>query len=179
MKHASIQHFEYHAWANRRLFDHLDTLPDEIFTQPVQSVFPTIREVLVHIYQVDTMWLSVMSGYTFRETMAHIEEHKEKSADRSKDELRTLFDEAERSYISFFEQLDDPDVEMTIHHPRFGSMKSVVAELVHHVVNHGTYHRGNITAMLRQMGQSGVPTDYVFFLAGQDPSAEKEATDSE
>ncbi|WP_313897918.1 DinB family protein [Brevibacillus sp. FSL L8-0520] len=33
-----------------------------------------------------------------------------------------------------------------------------------HVVNHGTYHRGNIAAMLRQQGYAGVPTDYVFYL---------------
>ncbi|MEC5258611.1 DinB family protein [Bacillus amyloliquefaciens] len=30
-------------------------------------------------------------------------------------------------------------------------------------MNHGTYHRGNISAMLHQMGYKGVPTDYIFF----------------
>ncbi|MEK3724277.1 DinB family protein [Paenibacillus sp. FSL H8-0034] len=39
-----------------------------------------------------------------------------------------------------------------------------LVELVQHVVNHGTYHRGNITAMLRQLGHKGVPTDYIFYL---------------
>lgn len=32
------------------------------------------------------------------------------------------------------------------------------------IVNHGTYHRGNLTVMLRQLGRSGVSTDYIFYL---------------
>jgi uncharacterized damage-inducible protein DinB len=43
-------------------------------------------------------------------------------------------------------------------------MKTSVSELVPHVVNHGTYHRGNITAMLRQMGYASVSTDYGIYL---------------
>lgn len=64
MKHSAIQQYDYHAWANRRFFDHLTTLPKEICTQPVKSVFSSVQEVLVHIYKTDTMWLSVMSGDT-------------------------------------------------------------------------------------------------------------------
>lgn len=37
-------------------------------------------------------------------------------------------------------------------------------ELVRHLTNHGTYHRGNISTMIRQQGFEGVPTDYIFFL---------------
>lgn len=35
--------------------------------------------------------------------------------------------------------------------------------MVLHVVNHGTYHRGNISAMLHQLGDSSVMTDYAFY----------------
>ena len=43
-------------------------------------------------------------------------------------------------------------------------MKTAAADMILHVVNHGTYHRGNITAMLRQMGYASVPTDYGIYL---------------
>lgn len=43
-------------------------------------------------------------------------------------------------------------------------MNTSAAELVPHVVNHGTYHRGNITAMLRQMGYASTSTDYGLYL---------------
>jgi uncharacterized damage-inducible protein DinB len=35
--------------------------------------------------------------------------------------------------------------------------------MVRHVVNHGTYHRGQVAAMLRQLGYSPPPTDYLVF----------------
>ncbi|WP_379865959.1 DinB family protein [Laceyella putida] len=43
-------------------------------------------------------------------------------------------------------------------------MKINLSELVQHVVNHGTYHRGNITAMLRQLDNKGTFTDFIFYL---------------
>lgn len=177
MKHSAIQQFNYHAWSNHRVFDHLNSLPGDLYTREVESVFPTLQDVLVHLYQVDTMWLSVMSGDSFKKTMALIKQHEEKSKGRPLDELRNLFGEAEQSYASFFDQLDDPDAGISINHPRYGSLQTTVAELVGHVVNHGTYHRGNITAMLRQMGHSGVPTDYVFYLFELNNPADSEAPD--
>jgi uncharacterized damage-inducible protein DinB len=167
MKHSSIRQFKYHVWANQRLFEHLKSLPDESIDRQVESVFSSIREVLDHISQVDTLWLSVMSGDSFQKTMDVIKLHEGKAAGLSLNEIQHLFGETVQSYTRFFERLKDPDEQITIRHPRFGSLETSVAELVYHVVNHGTYHRGNITAMLRQMGYAGVPTDYVFFLAGQ------------
>ncbi len=38
-----------------------------------------------------------------------------------------------------------------------------LSEMILHVVNHGTYHRGNISAMLHQLGDSSVMTDYAFY----------------
>ena len=49
-------------------------------------------------------------------------------------------------------------------HPKLGTLESTYADTILHVVNHGTYHRGNVTAMLRQLGHSGVPTDYMYYL---------------
>lgn len=164
MNHTAIQQIDYHAWANQRFFDHLSALPTETFTQTVQSVFPSIQEALIHIYQVDILWLSVMSGDTFDQTMAIINEHEAKSAGTSLDQLRELYNEAEQSYRTHLSRTDDPDASITIHHPQYGSMETSISELIHHVVNHGTYHRGNITAMLRQMGHTGISSDYIFFL---------------
>lgn len=50
-------------------------------------------------------------------------------------------------------------------HPKLGRLDTHFSELVQHVVNHGTYHRGNLTAMIRQQGYSSVSKDYVFYLS--------------
>ncbi|MEC2456617.1 DinB family protein, partial [Bacillus cereus] len=43
-------------------------------------------------------------------------------------------------------------------------LETSILELVQHVVNHGTYHRGNITAMIRQLGHSSTMMDFVLYL---------------
>ncbi|MEX2600734.1 MAG: DinB family protein [Balneolaceae bacterium] len=164
MKHPAIQQYHYHKWANDRVFEHLKSLPAELFDNEIKSVFSSIREVFVHMYQVDGMWLSVMAGDELSKTMAVIKELNEKSKGRDLDETRQLFEELNRQYETFLGEHEDLDKEITIKHPHFGEMSTLVSELVKHVVNHGTYHRGNISAMLRQQGYKGVPTDYIFYL---------------
>ena len=78
--------------------------------------------------------------------------------------MHELYSQINQQYESFFEELDDLDEAITIEHPTYGKLETPISDLVRHVVNHGTYHRGNITAMIRQQGHAGVPTDYVFYL---------------
>lgn len=164
MKHPVILQYDYHKWANNRIFDHLYKLPDSVYDQEIKSVFSSLKEVFIHVYLVDGMWLSVMSGDSFSETMNVINQLKEKSENPDFDEIQTLYKENNRQYEDFFSKQEDLDEVISIEHPRYGKMDVAVSELVKHVVNHGTYHRGNITAMLRQQGHTGVPTDYIFYL---------------
>lgn len=164
MKHPAKQLYDYHTWANARFFDHLKSLPDEVFHTEIKSVFSSVREVFIHIYQVDGLWLSVMSGDSFSETMKTIKELQTKSTDKGLAEMQELYAELSGLYDAFLDELDDPDTIISIEHPEFGELEASIADLIKHVVNHGTYHRGNITAMLRQQGQEGVPTDYIFYL---------------
>ncbi len=162
MKHSAIQQHNYHCWANNRFFKHLKTLSSEIYTQEIESVFSSISEVITHVYRVDGMWLSVMSGDSFEETMQFIKKLETQSKDKGLGKMQKLYKELAREYASFFESQDLDEV-ISIEHPRYGSLETAVSELVQHVVNHGTYHRGNITAMLRQQGETGIPTDYIFY----------------
>lgn len=164
MKHPAIQQYHYHTWANNRIFEHLKELPGEIYNQQIKSVFSSLQEVLTHMYQADGMWLSVMSGDDFSQTMKIFKQQKEKSAGQPLDQMNRLYKEMNQSYEAFLHEHDDLDKPMKIQHPKYGELKTPVTEMVKHIVNHGTYHRGNITAMLRQQGHAGVPTDYIFYL---------------
>ncbi|MCW9708330.1 DinB family protein [Fodinibius salsisoli] len=166
MKHSAIQQYDYHQWANNRFFEHLKQLPAGLYTQEVESVFSSIAEVISHIYRVDGMWLSVMSGDSFEETMQVIKKLETQSDGKGLELMQRLNEALAQRYATFFKQ-QDPDEIISVEHPRYGALETSVANLVQHVVNHGTYHRGNITAMLRQQGEAGIPTDYVFYLYEQ------------
>lgn len=164
MRHPAIQQYDYHKWANTRIIERLKELPDKVYDQEIKSVFSSIQEVIIHIYQVDGMWLSVMSGDSFSQTMEIIKQLKERSTGKDLAEMEKRYEEVAGQYEAFLNGLDDPDESITIHHPTYGELDTRVTDLVKHVVNHGTYHRGNITAMLRQQDHAGVPTDYIFYL---------------
>ncbi|SMO93932.1 DinB family protein [Gracilimonas mengyeensis] len=164
MQHPAITQYKYHQWANDRIFGRLLELPDEVYDQSIKSVFNSIQEVLAHIYQTDGMWLSVMSGDDFAQTVETLKQIKEKCDNKSLTQIDDLYKAMNTQYLDFLNKQDDLDRELTIKPPKYGPLEISVTEMVKHVVNHGTYHRGNITAMLRQQGHAGVPTDYIFYL---------------
>lgn len=163
MSHPVIEQYDYHHWANLQMLSNLNNLPQEIIDREIQSVFPTIRSLLIHIYQMDGMWLSVMSGDTFEKSREVLVRLGEEAKEKSLEELGVLYAELSVKYRKFLEESHLED-NLSISHPRFGTLNAKLYGLVQHVVNHATYHRGNLSAMLRQLGHAAAPTDYVFYL---------------
>ncbi|MGG1218213.1 DinB family protein, partial [Priestia endophytica] len=95
---------------------------------------------------------------------ASIAQAQEKTKGRNLEEMEKLFYELSEGYRTFLNHESDLDKEISPEHPQFGRLDTHLSELIQHVVNHGTYHRGNLTSMIRQQGYSSVPTDYVFYL---------------
>lgn len=164
MENRTIQRYQFNIWANNRILNHLKSLPDQIYNKELESIFSSIHEVIVHIYRVDGMWFSVISGDSFEETMKVIQTLEENAVGKGLQEMMGLYEEVSEKYLAFISSLDNPDDAITIYHPRYGESTARISDLIDHVVNHGTYHRGNITAMLRQQGHPGIPTDYILYL---------------
>ncbi|SFB07658.1 Uncharacterized damage-inducible protein DinB (forms a four-helix bundle) [Lentibacillus halodurans] len=156
--------YDYHVWANQQLFQHLKQLPEEVYNKTVKSVFPSISDVLVHLYAGDIIWLETMKGSSFNDTVNEVERRQSEASGVPINELERLYDGLSKEYYNFFAAQEDLEHIIFTEHPRYGRSEFALADLIHHVVNHGTYHRGNVTAMLHQQGERGVPTDYVFFL---------------
>ncbi|MFD1175933.1 DinB family protein [Paenibacillus puldeungensis] len=163
MTNQTLKLYEYHVWANRRVFEHLHQLPEEVWSQQTTSVFPSVGALMSHIYAMDGMWLSVMQEAPFDEARALLMRLLEETKEVTLDELQERFERTAEDYRNFLASLDSNQA-IAVAHPQYGSVQTPISELVQHVVNHGTYHRGNLTAMLRQCGHPGVPTDYMFYL---------------
>jgi uncharacterized damage-inducible protein DinB len=164
MKHPLLPLYDYHVWANQKVFGHLKELPRDIFHKEIQSVFSSISEVIVHIYITDTTWLGVMAGDSFDEIVRVGNQLRDKTKGNSIEEMETMFVNLSGQYKEFFDRQENLDQAVFPEHPKFGRLETNLFELVQHVVNHGTYHRGNITAMLRQLRHPGIMTDYVLYL---------------
>ena len=159
-----MQIFDYHLWANKLVFTHLKELPGEVCFQEVQSVFPTLYDTIFHMYQVDYVWLRVLKGDSFDSIIQGVTQLQDEKLERSMEKLEQNYLQLSAEYRDFIEGHENLNWITTIHHPSYGTLKSSYFELLQHVANHGTYHRGNITAILRQLGYKGTQTDYVFYL---------------
>lgn len=158
------QWYDYHVWANDRLFAHLEQLPQDVFQAEVTSVFPSVAQAFGHIYLFDQLYRSVLAEVPNEDIFPKMPIWTAEAEGRTVGEMRQLFADVAGQFRDLLRRTPDPYKPMTIEHPSYGRLDTHFADILLHVVNHGTYHRGNVTAMLRQQGSAGFPTDYMFYL---------------
>ncbi|XXM73257.1 DinB family protein [Lysinibacillus sphaericus] len=158
MTHPALEMYRYHVWANQTLFNRLIELEvsEDVYHREIQSVFPSIAEVVSHMYIVDQLWFYIVSGENMPEAL---EKEKETGEGKGIEEMARLFCSLSERCIEFLEQQEDYDEIRVLDIPWEGKRETSLAEMILHIVTHATYHRGNITAMLRQMGYASVTTD--------------------
>ncbi|AZQ47804.1 DinB family protein [Bacillus sp. GX] len=166
MKEYMLKQVDYHAWANIRLFNRIKELPsyESIFNEQIQSVFPSIKDTFAHIYITDQVWLHILHGKSMNEAIQDRESLRTEIENKSLHELEEMFENMTKQYIDFLITIEDVNAVFVIENPYVGKLETSILELVQHVVNHGTYHRGNITAMIRQLGHSSTMMDFVLYL---------------
>lgn len=151
--------FAYTEWANARIFECIDGLSDEQYTRTIESSFPSIAATLAHIISAEWIWLRRWKGES---PLAAPEWAGGAARETLHEELRAI--EAERD--AFLATLTDdaltvPFSYLSIKGDAFTRPLGVTLQ---HVVNHSTYHRGQLTTMLRQAGAAPPSMDLTLFL---------------
>ncbi len=137
---------EYNLWANTITCDWLEQITDEQWNKEIFSSFNSIQETVLHIISAEKAWLQRFKKQpvewlqsTYRGTKnEHIKLWKDNSA-----ELK-----------AFIDAFDENDLNKNLDFKRLnGDAYSMpYYQLFAHVVNHATYHRGQLVTMLRQAG---------------------------
>ncbi|MFM1654683.1 DinB family protein [Brevibacillus sp. B_LB10_24] len=166
-----IAMYDYHVWANKRMFARLKELPPAVYKQEVQSIFSSIAKAMAHIYMVDDNWLQVLSGTSMREALAFWQQHQDEAEAKTIEELEAMYSDLADRYRAFFRQQADLEKAIVLDNPYAWIRDTRLSEIIMQVVNHGTYHRGNVSAMLRQMGHASVMTEYALFWYQDEPKA--------
>jgi uncharacterized damage-inducible protein DinB len=156
MKKLTLQFFDYHSWANKQLIEHLGKLPEEIINKEVNSVFPSISQTFAHMYAVDELWFLRING----KSVNSIESRPFKNIK----EIDNAFTDLHNEMLECFNLQDDLEQPVIYSNTKGQRFQNSIREVIYHIVNHGTYHRGNIAAMIRQLGYQGVSTDYIYYL---------------
>lgn len=157
-----VQMFEYHTWASQAILGRIKELPSSVLSQEVNSSFPTIAHSLTHIYAVDKMWYMVLTGTGMPEALQACMLLNAEILS-SVDEYANVFALLSEQYREWFRSQADLEQTILLDNPYAGIRQTSLAEIVLHLVNHGTYHRGNVSTMLRQLGHSSTMNDYALF----------------
>ena len=138
---------DYHYWARDRLLDAVAGLTHAQYTQHIESSFPSIRDTLVHLWAAETTWTARWDG----EAPTSLADGKELT---DLPALREAWSALERRLQGVLVRLGEQGVMGTLEYQGFDGKPRLepFAMMLQHVVNHGSYHRGQITMMLRQMG---------------------------
>ena len=152
--------YAFNAWANRRILDACSKLTDEQFTRDLGSSFPSVRDTLVHIMGGEWVWLANWQGHPSPRTVMETEFASSRFANPAS--VRARWEPLEADLLGFVGGLTAADLEKTVEIKRHLFSYSMRV-LLQHLVNHGTYHRGQVVTMLRQLGVVPRPTDYHFY----------------
>ncbi len=150
--------YDYNAWADHRALEACAALNAEQFTRDLGSSFPSVRDTLLHVMQVEWLWLERWHGRSPASFAAH--------GDYSDVEaIRRRWLEIERVMLDYIASLSSEDVQRVVQHKTTAGVpqSQPLWQMLQHVVNHGTYHRGQVAAMLRQLGAKPIATDLIFF----------------
>lgn len=159
MKPAEMRElFAFNAWANRRIISAVEALSPEQFTKEMASSFSSIRDTLVHIWSVEWIWLERLEGRS-PTSFPNAKEFPDLSS------MTGRWYDIEHKWLEYASRLDETalDEEVDYKTMSFGPSRNPRWQMMQHVVNHSTYHRGQITTMLRQLGAKGITTDLIFF----------------
>ena len=152
------QLYDFNAWANQRSLDAAAALSAEDFVKPLGSSFSSVRDTLAHIWGAEWLWLERFQGIS-PASMPEVGQFNDLPA------LQTRWQQDQQRLQKFVSTLTQDDLNH-VHEYRtlnFGQYKNPLWQSMQHLVNHGTYHRGQIATMLRQLNAKALSSDLIHF----------------
>jgi len=150
---------EYNVWANHRLMRAAATLSvDDFKRDALAASHGGVRGTLAHILFAEWLWLERWKGVSHTRGIDEGE-----FADVVA--LRDRWTLIEGHRAEWLRGLRDDGLGETIRYQTTAGVpyEAPLWQLVQHVVNHSTYHRGQITLMLRALHVRPVATDLMLW----------------
>jgi uncharacterized damage-inducible protein DinB len=155
--------FGFNRWANDRILAAVERLNTNEFTRDMRTSHVSVRGTLVHVLWAEWVWFRRWEGESPR-TLFNDEDFEDVEAIAS--QWRDLDQDRNR----FIATLTDESLARTFaYENRKGEhWEYPFGASMQHVVNHSSYHRGQIVTLLRQLGRTPPATDFlVYFDEGQ------------
>ena len=146
MKDFFLKWYHYNCWANRRVIHCLEQ--QQVTDEKILSVFG-------HLMAANFIWLNRIKDLP--------KSNYELWGKYDLAALRSMVEEADRLWMDFINENENFDRLMKYHNYVGNYFENNVQQIMIHLVNHGTYHRGQVALLLRQKGYEPVNTDFITY----------------
>ena len=150
--------YGYNRWASARIFETVRPLTPEQFGRDLGSSYPSVRDTLAHVVGGEWLWLQRWKGSSPKIVF--------EPADFPRAEaLEARWREVEADQRVFLDALTNERLASMVRYvnPQGQPWEYPLWRQMYHLVNHSSYHRGQVTTMVRQLGSRAVPTDFLVF----------------
>jgi uncharacterized damage-inducible protein DinB len=157
MKEIFIQLSAYNTWANQLLLTAIEQLPAEKQKQEVPSSFGSLYHTLLHMWSAESIWWQRMK----------LLERIVVPAENFNGDLKDIGNGLLQQNRQWQEWIANAQEHMLQHvfqyqNSKREQFKQPIFQMLVHVFNHGTYHRGQLVNQLRQTGSEKIPgTDFI------------------
>jgi uncharacterized damage-inducible protein DinB len=145
---------QYNTWANRLIIEQVETFPLDLFDKHVGGSFGSIKSVMIHLLESDYLWLYRWKGNPLADIPAW--QHTDLA------EMKKIWYPIQNEMVELSDKISSSE------NIKFITRKGLpftlpFGEIAVHLSHHGSYHRGQLTNMIRDLGQKPVATDYFLF----------------
>lgn len=157
MKELLKQLAAYNIWANQKIMEAILTLPEEKQKQELPSSFKSLYATLLHMLDAENIWWQRMK------LNERITRPSENFNGNMKELCQGLLQQ-NHQWQDWVNNASDMALEHVFQYYNLKkeNFKQPVYQMILHVFNHGTYHRGQLVNMLRQLGIEKIPqTDFI------------------
>lgn len=153
MKEFFLKWYSYNAWANRRIIGALEQ--QAVTDKKILSIF-------AHLVSANFIWLNRFKGLPKSEYLLW--------GTYDLKQLRAMVEEADKLFAEYVEHGEYAGRLLKYHNYTGDYFENEVEQIMIHLVNHGSYHRGQVALLMREKGYEPVNTDYITYdrvLSGQ------------
>jgi uncharacterized damage-inducible protein DinB len=148
--------FAYNYWARDRQLEACAGLSPDQFLRPLGNSFSSIRDTLAHLVGAEWLWLERLQG---RSPNALPEAKEFPTLETVAERWRSV----ERDFGDYLGTLHEEQLSWSIAYTNFiaETWSYPVWMILLHLINHQTYHRGQVTTLLRQLGMRAAAVDFL------------------
>ncbi len=152
------QLYEYNRWASRRTLTVASALANDDLLRPMGNSFSSVRDTLAHILGAEWIWLERWLGRSPKALL-------DPAIFPTMQLLESRWEIVEHEQTQFIEALTPQRLgeELPYINQKGERYSYPLWRQLVHVVNHSSYHRGQVTTLLRQLEAEAVSTDFLVY----------------